>query len=119
MKAINKIWVLAALLPFVLFSCKKAELTYEPGEPDLANCYGVYFPTQEASGSHTFDPEMDRIITVTVARKADQPLINEEIKVPYTVKSSEENIFQIGEIVFASGQSETTIDITFDKAEEG
>ena len=81
MKAINKIWVLAALLPFVLFSCKKAELTYEPGEPDLANCYGVYFPTQEASGSHTFDPEMDRIITVTVARKADQPLINEEIKV--------------------------------------
>ena len=119
MKAINKIWVLVALLPLVLFSCKKNELTYQPGQADLANCYGVYFPSQEAAGSHTYDPEMDRVLTVTVARKADQPLINDEITVPYVVKASEEGIFKTGEIVFASGQSETTVDITFDDAEQG
>ena len=93
---------------------------YEPGEPDVANCYGVYFPaSQDAAGSHTFNPEAERVITVTVARSDKQPVIDEAITVPYVIKESESGIFQMGDIEFASGQVETTLDITFDKAEQG
>ena len=120
MKSFIKIMSLAAILPMVLFSCKRELPQYEPGEPDVENCYGVYFPAaQEAAGSHTFDPTAQRKVTVTVARSDKQPVIDQEITVPYVLTESESGIFQVGQIVFASGQAETTVDITFDDAVEG
>ncbi len=48
MKSFNKyIYVLTALLLGTLVSCVKEDV-YVEGTPDLENCYGVYFPSQEA-----------------------------------------------------------------------
>ena len=100
--------VLAAL------SCQK-EAEYQPGEPEVSDSYGVYIPVQEATGSHTYDPSMERVASFTVSREKS----NGAITVPYTVTASEDGVFQFGEIVFADGQTETTLDVTFENAPEG
>ena len=118
MKTIKYIALFSAAM-LVLAGCAKKEQPFQPGEPDVENCYGVYFPAQEASGSHTFDPESERVITVTIARSQDAALVNDAITVPYTLTSSEDGVFQAGDITFASGQSETELEITFPDAEQG
>ena len=117
MKKFYQIMTLLAACSLLFVSCNKKELVYEEGAPELANSYGVYFPTQDASGSHTYDPLMDRSITVTVARPSDKS--NGAITVPYTIIASEEGIFKGGDITFADGQTETEVDITFQDAGEG
>lgn len=113
MKAFYKI--LAALpAVFSLAACGNVE-GYKPGEPELEGCYGVYFPTQEASGSHTFDPTADKSITIKVARANSAGAIT----VPVDTASNVSGVFQLGEISFADGQSETTVDVTFDAIETG
>lgn len=103
-----------AVLTFGAVSCVE-EPAYVEGEPDLEGCYGVYFPAQEATGSHTYDPSMEKIVTFTVARKNS----NGEITVPVEVKASAENVFTVGELSFADGQSETELTVTFPNAETG
>ena len=103
-----------AVLTFGAVSCVE-EPAYVEGEPDLEGCYGVYFPAQEATGSHTYDPSMEKIVTFTVARKNS----NGEITVPVEVKASAENVFTVGELSFADGQSETELTVTFPSAETG
>ena len=118
MKKINKylFGAFAALLTAGLFSCVEEAPEYVPGAPDQAGCYAVYFPTQEASGEHTFDPTMPKKVTVIVSRdslkSASNPL--PEINVPLKAKASEEGIFTVPESVhFADGQSEVAVDVTF------
>lgn len=118
MKTVKYIALFSAAM-LVLAGCAKKEQPFQPGEPDVENCYGVYFPVQDASGSHTLDPESERVITVTIARSQDAALVNEEITVPYTLTTSEDGIFQAGDITFASGQSETELEITFPEAKQG
>ncbi len=103
-----------AVLTFGAVSCVE-EPAYVEGEPDLEGCYGVYFPAQEATGSHTYDPSMEKTVTFTVARKNS----NGEITVPVEVKASAENVFTVGELSFADGQSETELTVTFPNAETG
>lgn len=103
-----------AVLTFGAVSCVE-EAAYVEGEPDLEGCYGVYFPAQEATGSHTFDPSMDRTISFTVARKDSKG----EITVPVEVTASAEGVFSVGELKFADGQSETTLTVDFPTAETG
>lgn len=103
-----------AVLTFGAVSCVE-EAAYVEGEPDLEGCYGVYFPAQEATGSHTFDPSMDRTISFTVARKDSKG----EITVPVEVTASTEGVFSVGELKFADGQSETTLTVDFPNAETG
>lgn len=103
-----------AVLTFGAVSCVE-EAAYVEGEPDLEGCYGVYFPAQEATGSHTFDPSMDRTISFTVARKDSKG----EITVPVEVTASAEGVFSVGELKFADGQSETTLIVDFPNAETG
>ena len=103
-----------AVLTFGAVSCVE-ESAYVEGEPDLEGCYGVYFPAQEATGSHTFDPSMDRTISFTVARKDSKG----EITVPVEVTASAEGVFSVGELKFADGQSETTLTVHFPNAETG
>ena len=117
-KILSYIFMFGAVAALTLSSCAKKEV-YQTGEPDLATCYGVYFPSQEASGSHTYDPEMEKSITVTIARNQEKPFIDNAITVPYVLKASEEGIFQAGNITFEAGQAETALDIDFDKAELG
>lgn len=115
MKKYINILFASALAAFTLLSCQKEAETYEPGTPDPENCYGVFFPAQESTGSHTYDPEMERSASFTVARTNSKGAIT----VPYTVSVSEEGVFDFGEIVFADGQSETTLEVSFEKAPEG
>lgn len=118
MKNIYKIFTYLLILPLFALACnQETELEYEPGTAELSNSYGVYFPVQDASGSHTYDPEMQRSVSVTVARPADKS--SGAITVPYTLTASAEGIFEAGDITFADGQTETKLNVTFDKAEVG
>lgn len=114
MKKFINILLAAAVTALAVVSCQKEEQV-KPGTPDPEGCYGVYFPVQEATGSHTYDPDMDRSVTFTVARTNT----NGAITVPYTVTSENKDVFQFGDIEFADGQDETELEVTFDDIEEG
>ena len=114
MKKFINILLAAAVTALAVVSCQKEEQV-KPGTPDPDGCYGVYFPVQEASGSHTYDPDMDRSVSITVARTNT----NGAITVPFTVVSENKDVFKFGEIAFADGQDETELDVTFDDIEEG
>ena len=114
MKKFINILLAAAVTALAVVSCQKEE-QIKPGTPDPEGCYGVYFPVQEATGSHTYDPDMDRSVTFTVARTNT----NGAITVPYTVVSENKEVFKFEDIEFADGQAETELEVTFDDIEEG
>ena len=117
MKKLFYILSLAAVVSLTVLSCQK-EKEVNPREPspaEEANCYGVYFPTQDASGDHVFSPKDDPVIEITVARTNDKGDINVPLKAVY----SEDNIFVPETISFADGQTETTFKVRFDNAKEG
>lgn len=109
-------YILSVAAAAALVSCQEKELLPRDASPaEVANCYGVYFPAQEASGDHVFSPVDDTVIEITVARTNDKG----DITVPVKATYSEEGIFVPEEIVFADGQKETTIQVRFDNAKEG
>lgn len=114
MKKFINILLAAAVTALAVASCQKEEQV-KPGTPDPEGCYGVYFPVQEASGSHTYDPDMDRSVSITVARTNTSGAIT----VPFTVVSENKDVFEFGDIEFADGQAETELEVTFDDIEEG
>lgn len=114
MKKFINILLAAAVTALAVVSCQKEEQV-KPGTPDPEGCYGVYFPVQETSGSHIYSPDMDRSVTITVARTNTSGAIT----VPFTVVSEDKDVFQFGDIEFADGQDETELDVTFDDIEEG
>lgn len=114
MKKFINILLAAAVTALAVVSCQKEE-QIKPGTPDPEGCYGVYFPVQEATGSHTYDPDMDRSVTFTVARTNTSGAIT----VPYTVVSENKEVFKFEDIEFADGQAETELEVTFDDIEEG
>ncbi|MBO4590372.1 MAG: hypothetical protein J5698_05325 [Bacteroidaceae bacterium] len=126
MKKINKFLfvALASVLFVTLYSCQEDNIVVDPstllingasinGSSDSIPTQGVYFPEQEASGDHTFDPTMDKVITVQMARTNAEGAIT----VPVVVTASEEGIFNVGTASFADGQTETTFDIEFPNVE--
>ena len=111
----KKIFIsLLFVLPF-LFSCQPQVEPFNPGEEEVSGCYGVYFPSQEATGSHTLDPTMAPQATFTAMRKNT----NGAITVPLTVKASADGVFNVGDLTFADGQSESTFTVTFPNSELG
>lgn len=102
------------VLPF-LFSCQQQVEPFTPGEEEVSGCYGVYFPSQEATGSHTLDPTMAPEATFTAMRKNTSG----SITVPLVVKSSADGIFDVGPLTFADGQSEATFTVKFPKSDLG
>ena len=117
MKKLFYILSLAAVASLTVLSCQKEQEVNPrtPSPAEVAGCYGVYFPAQEASGDHVFNPTQDPEIEITVARTNDSGAIT----VPVTTSFSEENIFVPQEIKFADGQKETTFKVRFDAAKEG
>lgn len=109
MKKISKLLYVLAAASLALVSCQQEVEPYSPGDPEADGCYGVYFPAQEASGSHTYDPTAEKSITIQVARTNSKGAIT----VPYEFTSNVEGIFNVGQINFADGQSETTVDVKF------
>ncbi len=95
-------------------SCKDTT-EYEWGEDDVTGCYGVYFPAQEASGSHTLDPTMEPTATFTVRRTNTDGAIT----VPVVATFSDESVFTVSPVRFENGQSETTFTLSFPNAVEG
>ena len=108
---------LGAVFSLLAVSCfpETEQDNWTPGATDDAFCYGVYFPVQEASGAHTYDPEMDRSVTITVSRANTSGAIT----VPFTTTVSADGVFQFGTIAFVDGQQETTLTVRFDEAEVG
>jgi hypothetical protein len=115
MKNLYRILIALLAFSFIAVSCKNQEFEYIPGDPETSGCYGVYFPTQDASGSHTYDPTMERSVTITVSRTNSTGAIT----VPYTVTTSEDGVFNFGTINFADGQTETELLVTFPNAKVG
>lgn len=105
---------MAAMSLFTV-ACVEETLQYEAGEADLEGCYGVYFPAQEASGDHTYDPNMPTEITFTVARTNTKG----PITVPVDTIASHAGVFELGEIKFEDGQPETTFKVTFPNSDNG
>ena len=103
-----------AAMSLATVSCVE-EYQYEKGEADLDGCYGVYFPVQEATGAHTYDPSMTTEAVFTVARTNSEGAI--EVPIDYT--ESHEGIFNVPSAVFADGQTETTITVTFPNSDNG
>lgn len=113
---INKIiFALMAAFSLLAVSCQTEEPAYVAGAPELEDCYGVYFPSQDASGSHVFDPASDKVIEVVVKRLTEDG----DITVPVEIEASEEGIFTVSDLRFVDGQTESSITVTFDKAEAG
>lgn len=115
MKKIFAILSVAATALMMVVSCEKEEAPHQPGEPDVANCYGVFFPVQEATGYHIYDPSQDLNATFTVGRKNSQG----NITVPVVVEASADNVFEIATISFADGQTETTFNVNMKNVEDG
>lgn len=117
MKKLIYILSIAAVASLTVLSCQKEQEVNPrtPSPAEVAGCYGVYFPTQEASGDHVYSPLDDPEIEITVARTNDSGAITVPVKITY----SEDGIFVPQDIKFADGQKETTIKVRFDKAKEG
>ncbi len=115
MKNLYRILIALLAFSFIAVSCKDKEYEYIPGEPEASGCYGVYFPTQDASGSHVYDPTMDRSVAITVSRTNSSGAIT----VPFTATASEDGVFNFGTINFADGQTETELVVTFPNAKVG
>lgn len=106
--------ILALLVQFVLAGCTD-DLVYTPGEGDQPGTYGVYFPTQTNETALDLDPADPTSKTYTIKRTNSR----DEIVVPVVVEATPANVFEVSEIKFAEGQTETEFTVKFDQAEIG
>lgn len=118
MKNIAKYLFAISAAAFTFAACEK-EAEIKPGEPELDNCYGVYFPVQEASGDHIYNPTQDKVLEITVARTNTEGAITVPVTASFTDPNGPTDVFTASDIVFADGQAETTFTVNFDNAEEG
>ena len=68
MKKYFNILFAATVAAFTVLACQPKEEAYEFGPKEADNCYGVYFPTQDASGSHVYNPTQDKSVEITLKR---------------------------------------------------
>ena len=107
MKNIFKYTLSFLAMSALMLSCAKEE-EHQPGEPEVDGCYGVYFPAQETD--LVLDPAEPTKATIAVMRT----VTSGSITVPITV-SDTSGLFTVSELRFEDGQSESSIDLTFDK----
>lgn len=105
----------AAAMVFVAVSCQQKEETFTPGDPDISGCYGVFFPAQEAAGSHVYDPDMATEVEFTVNRTNSSG----SITVPLVLTSETAEVFQVGDLTFNDGQTESTVVVKFPGINQG
>lgn len=107
MKNIFKYTLSFLAMSALMLSCAKEE-EHQPGEPEVDGCYGVYFPAQETD--LVLDPAEPTKATIAVMRT----VTSGSITVPITV-SDTSGLFTVSELRFEDGQSESSIELTFDK----
>jgi len=112
MKRINFISLITAAFAFGFASCSDNGDEFVKGEADLAGCYGVYFPAQNTTLS--LDPSEPTTATILVARTKSEGAIT----VPFELKD-DNNVFAASELKFEDGQTESSIELSFPKAEIG
>ena len=105
MKTIMK-YVYVALLLIGLGSCTQNDWT--PGAPESKECYNVYFPEQEISGSIEVNPTDALEFTVSICREN----IEGDIVVPLNIDLNTEGKFTVSEALFYDGSDEAEITIT-------
>lgn len=109
-----KYLLFALLATFVLAGCTD-DVTYDRGENENPGNYGVYFPTQTTPTEVDLDPTDATKLTYTVRRTTDM----DAISVPVVVTATPADVFRIGAIEFAEGQTETVFEVDFPEAEIG
>ncbi|MDE5906889.1 MAG: hypothetical protein K2G66_04600, partial [Alistipes sp.] len=110
-----KIWLYALAAAAFFVGCSNDE-TYNAGELENPDCYGVYFPSQANIADMELDPADEPALSFIVRRTKSEG----EITVPVTISSNQgENIFEATAIEFADGQEETTFVISFPDTEVG
>lgn len=111
MKTIFK-YILAAAMTLSFAACQ--EEPYSPGEPDLMDCQGLFFP-QEQAKAYEVAPEGAKYLTFTVERNPAVKNYFPEAYVPYELISSEEGFFELEDefIYFDEDQENTSFKVYF------
>lgn len=113
----NRIYILcliAFMISFMVVSCT-AEQSVTVGKPDNPSTYGVYFPMQSNSGEIVLDEDEPCVLTFKVSRtKTD-----DAITVPFIVRSDDEDVFSVSEIVFGEEEAYTEFTVSFPSARYG
>lgn len=123
MKKIFKYTLVLSAAIIALASCKKeVEDVYTPAVAEASDCMGVYFPVQEASGTHQLEPTAPTEVTILVSRPEDKSA--SEAKVKFSLVETKDGetvsgVFKADDIVFAAGQTETSFTLSFDNTEVG
>lgn len=108
MKIFSKYMFIALTACFALASCSDDD-DCAPGPQDTADRAGVYFPSDNVS-SLQLDPEDPTEVDVTLARLNTTGAL----EVPIIVQVNDSDAFEVPEkAVFADGESETTVKVTF------
>lgn len=115
MKTLKK-FMYAILLPLsaLAVSCTESD-TWEPGAPESAGCYDIYFPDgQQNTGDIEVDPTEETLFSYKVVRRnADGAIV-----VPVEIKQNVEGAFTVSPIEFADGEDETTFTISLSEESE-
>lgn len=114
MKIFSKYMFIALTASFALASCSDDD-DYSAGPQDTADRAGVYFPSDNVS-SLQLEPSDPTEVDVTVARLNTSGAL----EVPVTVQVNDNSVFEVPEkVVFADGESTTTLKVTFPHADTG
>ena len=114
MKLFSKYMFVALLSILALASCSDDD-KYVAGEQDSADKAGVYFPVTDG-GDNEVDPSDPTEFTF----KVDRMNTKGALSVPLTVKSNDDNVFEVPATAeFADGEAETTVKVTFPQAAVG
>lgn len=110
MKVMNRIliYMSALLMPFLMASCVSG-LTEELGEPDNADCYGVYFPSQAGTGDHQVGPDDAKSMKFSLRRLNTRG----SVVVPVIIESSEAGVFTASEVCFEEDSPTAEIEVFF------
>ena len=108
-------YIAPVLSAFLLVPGCAEEEIYEKGQPENPDCYGVWFPTQTASTNLFLESDDPTEVTYKVRRTK----VIDEITVPVVVSASEDGIFEVEPLVFAAGEEEADLKVTFPNAQMG
>lgn len=113
-RILNKL-MCAVLLPLgaLAVSCTESD-NWEPGAPDVANCYDVFFPEQENTGDLEVDPNADLEFTYIAQRSNTDGAIT----VPVYLSTNTDGLYTVSPIEFADGEDETSFTVTLSSESE-
>ena len=107
------VYLISAIFAFSAISCQE-ELTYQPGEQDHENCYGVYFPAQKGAGDLQIEPTDSKVLTYTVRRTNTDG----ELHVPVKIVDSAQ-VFSVTEIHSRDEEPVAELQVYFPSIELG